>query len=134
MISCEKLSYPRNRKLASCTKDEQSKYESEETGSTSDVESCSCHGEPRTGIEVCGQQYHAVTPRANAAYSQAHTQKHRSRLSQREKLEARLLCRNSSSQRRKKRKKRMVEIEKKRKLRVAQIELCFAVLYGLCWL
>ena len=37
------------------------------------------HGEPRTGIEVCGQQYHAV----------------HSWLSQKEKLDARLLYRGS---------------------------------------
>ena len=45
-------SCPKNRKLASCNMDEQSKYDSEETESTSDVESCSCHGERRTGVRV----------------------------------------------------------------------------------
>ena len=40
--------------------DEQSKYDSQETESASDVESCSCHGQPHTGLEVCGQQYHGV--------------------------------------------------------------------------
>ena len=32
--------------------DEQSKYDSEQTETTSDVESCTCHGEGHTGVRV----------------------------------------------------------------------------------
>ena len=84
-IFLRKSSCTRNRKLASCNMDVQPKYDSRETASTSDAESCSCHGEPRTGIEVCGQQYHAVhsSRTSTLPYSQARTQKHPSRLSYR---------------------------------------------------
>ena len=60
-------------------------------------------------------------------------QKHRSWLSW-EKLEARLLYRSSSSRRRKYTPLCVVKIEKERKLRVVEIELCFSGLYGPGWL